>query len=75
MEPQLLQQIGLGLDAVGVSLVYFFGVSKGARARGFLVIEGGSPEMKRKEKLHSFLSFSGLLLILLGFGLQIVGLL
>ena len=66
---------GLSIDVVGVAVVFFYGlparVSKGGI--GFIALEQDDPDEAAKWERYNFRSRCGGVLILLGFGLQIVG--
>lgn len=73
--PYLISSIGLGLDIVGVILVWVFAVQLGPRPGGasFLELEQADPVEAKKAIWFQWMSRVGLAMILLGFGFQILG--
>lgn len=66
--------IGLSLDAIGVTLIFFFGLARsrplsGAEPITTVVVDMGAN--RRKAILYRILSWSGWILLLVGFGFQI----
>lgn len=72
MNATLLNSVGLGLDMVGVVLLFFFTLPK--KEIGVLLLESapstGWREMNRG--ISKALSYCGLCFVVLGFALQIV---
>jgi hypothetical protein len=65
---------GLILDIVGVILIWFFGLPPELNRSGrdtFVSLKINESE-KRKAKIYDFISATALLLLILGFALQIV---
>ena len=75
----LVNTIGLLLDVIGVILVFRFGLAPDVpreASGGFLVLNGPTEaqkeEARAKWRRYRYLSYLGLLLLVLGFILQIV---
>jgi len=66
--------IGLMLDVAGVIIIFFFGISSDLNKNGAVgwLVEN-SEEMSKKAERHNRVSKLGLLLIIVGFTLQIIG--
>ena len=69
----LVNTVGLGLDIVGVILLFLFGLPpKVSRGGGVPMEWSGTPEDARRAKRYERISWGALLLMVLGFLLQIV---
>ena len=66
--------IGLSLDAIGVVIIFIFGISSDLNRDGAvgLLVENSDEEAKKARK-HDCISKIGLVLIIIGFILQIIG--
>ena len=69
MADQWFTSIGLFLDIVGVCLLYVFGLP--SRMESALVLT--SSKNDKRERSFQMMSLSGLVALVLGFGMQIVG--
>ena len=68
-----LNSIGLAMDIAGVILLYFFGLSKNITREGAQYIYWGGDEEEQQQWIrYRFLSRVGLILLVIGFSLQIV---
>lgn len=68
-----LNSIGLALDAVGVVLLYFFGLTSDVHQGGAsMVIVEGSEKDQKQAKRYSMFSKLALILLVVGFVLQII---
>lgn len=67
--------LGLLLDAIGVVLVWRFGLPPEISRHGHssILLEGVDEAEKRKAQIYDWLSRLGLFLIVLGFIVQIIG--
>lgn len=78
MTPETVNTIGLCLDIVGVIMLFFFGLPPEVRRGGksFLVLESSTNEESEKEarkaRWYDRASWLALVLLIAGFGLQIV---
>ena len=72
----IVSSVGLFLDILGVILVFLFGLPSAVRKTGGTTIlwAGGKSEeeAKKEYKLHWLMSHLGLVLLILGFALQLV---
>lgn len=77
VSPSGITTVGLLLDIAGVILLFFFGFPQPDLNRGVVVTIKGQPELSDekaiKKRRHQTFSVLGLVLLVLGFVLQIVG--
>lgn len=71
--PTLVNSTGLGLDIIGVILIFFFGIPPKIDREGYvhIIAEQTDVEEKRKVQLYDRLSNAALILIIVGFILQL----
>ncbi len=69
-----LSSFGLFLDVIGVVLLFKFGLPEEVRRHGrsFLAIEGENEDEKRKAEEYDFWARFGLVLLIVGFLLQLI---
>ncbi len=69
----ILNSIGLSLDIIGVILLFFFGLNKNISKGGtiHLVIEQTDETEKEQWKFYNWMSILGLVLVVIGFLIQI----
>ena len=69
----ILNSIGLSLDIIGVILLFFFGLHKNINKEGtiHLVIEQTDEKEKKQWKFYKCMSILGLVLVVIGFMIQI----
>ena len=70
----IINSVGLGLDIIGVILIFFYGISPMIDTEGstFLIVETRSETEIKKAKKYKRLSRFGLTLIVFGFIAQII---
>jgi len=68
-----LNIVGLGLDVIGVVLIFIFALPADVRRGGasFLMLDGEDADEKRKAKRYDLWARLGLILLVSGFLLQI----
>ncbi len=69
----IVNAIGLGLDIIGVVLIFRYGIGPDVRrgGAGYLVLSRNEEEI-RKARRYDCLGRSGLLLIIAGFAIQMI---
>ncbi|PIR39154.1 MAG: hypothetical protein COV35_01145 [Alphaproteobacteria bacterium CG11_big_fil_rev_8_21_14_0_20_39_49] len=74
LNTKILNSIGLGLDIIGVVLIFFFGIPQKMDRSGdiFIVLGEKSPNEIKKIKKYDFWANTGLILIVSGFVIQII---
>ena len=74
MEYLLLNSLGLALDIIGVSLLFWFGLPSKVRKGGvsFLALEEPNAEEVKQFKRYQLGAHIGLGLLIFGFALQII---
>lgn len=74
MDATTLNTIGLILDAVGVILLFFFGLTKNISKTGSVnfVFQGKDENEIKKWKIYNFLSIIGFVFVVSGFTIQII---
>jgi len=70
----IINSIGLILDIIGVVLIFFFGIPRKIDSSGyiFLAVEEEDEKEKKSGKLYNILSHLGLILVFIGFALQLL---
>ena len=71
---EIVNSVGLGLDIVGVVLLFRFGLPPDVNrhGHGFLMIEGENEEEIKKAKIYTWISYVALACLIVGFALQIL---
>lgn len=74
MTSYCLNIIGLSLDIVGVILLFFFGLPPSISRDGtnFIILEQKDEKEAKRAKIYDFLSRIALILLVVGFFLQII---
>ena len=67
-----LNVTGLGLDALGIVLLFFYGPPPGVQPAGTLLLWGKDEVQERKNKRNALIGRCALGIIVLGFLLQIL---
>ena len=75
MLSEWLITVGLGLDVAGAILIFVFGLPPAVNrgGTGALLLEGHNPAEAKKARWYDRLSGGGILLLIIGFLLQIWG--
>lgn len=75
MSPQLVNSLGLLMDAVGVIIVFKYGWPQpDISETQYLILSGkdNDPANEAKRTLHKRMALGGLVCLVMGFGIQIV---
>lgn len=73
MLPEIVNTVGLIANMAGVVVAFFYGFPQPSHEEAvFLVTAEATPDITKRKKRYSILSQAGLLLMFVGFALQLV---